>query len=128
MLAHPILINRPIVVTPLGVRLCRPSETVLDILPDAAARRVREGGRRAGRRRRTAPPAGDSRTMSESVSTRAAASRPRPAALGFFERYLTLWVALCIVAGIALGHLLPGPVPAPRRAPRSPRSTCRWRC
>ena len=33
MLAHPILINRPIVVTPLGVRLCRPSERVLDILP-----------------------------------------------------------------------------------------------
>ena len=33
MLAHPILINRPIVVTPLGVALCRPSETVLDILP-----------------------------------------------------------------------------------------------
>lgn len=34
MLAHPILINRPIVVTPLGARLCRPSEVVLDILPD----------------------------------------------------------------------------------------------
>jgi arsenate reductase len=33
MLAHPILINRPIVVTPLGVRLCRPPETVLEILP-----------------------------------------------------------------------------------------------
>jgi arsenate reductase len=33
MLAHPILINRPIVVTPKGVRLCRPSETVLEILP-----------------------------------------------------------------------------------------------
>ncbi|MGC8525048.1 MAG: arsenate reductase (glutaredoxin) [Acidibrevibacterium sp.] len=33
MLTHPILINRPIVVTPLGVRLCRPSETVLDLLP-----------------------------------------------------------------------------------------------
>ena len=33
MLAHPILINRPIVVTPLGTRLCRPSEAVLDILP-----------------------------------------------------------------------------------------------
>ena len=32
MLAHPILINRPIVVTPLGTRLCRPSEVVLDIL------------------------------------------------------------------------------------------------
>ena len=55
--AHPVLINRPIVVTPLGVRLCRPSEVVLDILPetpmapfakedgeviiDAAGRRVR---------------------------------------------------------------------------------------
>jgi arsenate reductase len=33
MLAHPILINRPIVVTPLGVKLCRPSEIVLDLLP-----------------------------------------------------------------------------------------------
>jgi arsenate reductase len=33
MLAHTILINRPIVVTPLGTRLCRPSEVVLDILP-----------------------------------------------------------------------------------------------
>ncbi|MEO7170700.1 arsenate reductase (glutaredoxin) [Sphingobium limneticum] len=33
MMAHPILINRPLVVTPLGVRLCRPSEVVLDILP-----------------------------------------------------------------------------------------------
>jgi arsenate reductase (glutaredoxin) len=33
MMAHPILINRPIVVTPLGVKLCRPSETVLDLLP-----------------------------------------------------------------------------------------------
>jgi len=33
MLAHPILINRPLVVTPLGTRLCRPSEAVLDILP-----------------------------------------------------------------------------------------------
>ena len=35
MLAHPILINRPLVVTPLGARLCRPSELVLDILPSA---------------------------------------------------------------------------------------------
>ncbi len=44
MLKHPILINRPIVVTPLGVRLCRPSETVLNILPGEqggpSARRV----------------------------------------------------------------------------------------
>lgn len=35
MIQHPILINRPIVVTPLGTRLCRPSEIVLDILPEA---------------------------------------------------------------------------------------------
>ncbi|MBX6742829.1 MAG: arsenate reductase (glutaredoxin) [Acetobacteraceae bacterium] len=34
MMAHPILINRPIVITPLGVKLCRPSEAVLDILPN----------------------------------------------------------------------------------------------
>lgn len=33
MLAHPVLINRPIVVTPLGTRLCRPAEKVLEILP-----------------------------------------------------------------------------------------------
>lgn len=36
MVEHPILMNRPIVVTPLGTKLCRPSETVLDILPNAA--------------------------------------------------------------------------------------------
>ncbi|PLR37218.1 arsenate reductase (glutaredoxin) [Chimaeribacter arupi] len=35
MVAHPILINRPIVVTPRGTALCRPSEKVLDLLPDA---------------------------------------------------------------------------------------------
>ena len=35
MMAHPILINRPLVVTPLGVKLCRPSDVVLDILPEA---------------------------------------------------------------------------------------------
>jgi arsenate reductase len=61
MLTHPILINRPIVVTPLGVRLARPSERVLDILPnpqrgaftkedgeavvDAAGQRIAPAGR-----------------------------------------------------------------------------------
>lgn len=35
MMAHPILINRPLVVSPLGVKLCRPSEEVLDLLPQA---------------------------------------------------------------------------------------------
>ena len=34
MLAHPLLIERPIVITPLGTRVCRPSEQVLDLLPD----------------------------------------------------------------------------------------------
>jgi arsenate reductase len=34
MLAHPILMERPIVITPLGIRVCRPSEKVLDLLPD----------------------------------------------------------------------------------------------
>ena len=45
MIAHPILINRPIVVTPKGVMLCRPSETVLDVLPNAnIGRFVKEDG------------------------------------------------------------------------------------
>jgi arsenate reductase len=45
MLAHPILINRPIVVTPKGVKLCRPSEAVLDILPNPhIGRFVKEDG------------------------------------------------------------------------------------
>lgn len=38
IVAHPILMNRPIVVTPLGTRLCRPSESVLEILPNAQQR------------------------------------------------------------------------------------------
>ena len=50
MLAHPILINRPIVVTPKGVRLCRPSELVLDLL-DNPDRILRQGRRRGGRAR-----------------------------------------------------------------------------
>ena len=45
MMAYPILINRPIVVTPKGVRLCRPSEAVLDILPNPdIGRFVKEDG------------------------------------------------------------------------------------
>jgi arsenate reductase len=45
MLAHPILINRPVVVTPKGVRLCRPSEAVLDLLPHPdIGRFVKEDG------------------------------------------------------------------------------------
>ncbi|MBR0750034.1 arsenate reductase (glutaredoxin) [Bradyrhizobium japonicum] len=46
MMAHPILINRPIVVTPSGVRLCRPSERVLDLLPAQQGEFVKENGER----------------------------------------------------------------------------------
>ena len=44
MLAHPILINRPIVVTPRGVRLCRPSERVLELLEHPASSFTKEDG------------------------------------------------------------------------------------
>jgi arsenate reductase len=58
MMAHPILINRPIVVTPEGVRLCRPSEAVLDLLPPQQGEFVKEDGERVvdehGRRVATA--------------------------------------------------------------------------
>lgn len=57
MIAHPILINRPLVVSPLGVKLCRPSEEVLDLLPvgqrsafakEDGERVVDDAGRRIG--------------------------------------------------------------------------------
>ncbi|MBH5366575.1 arsenate reductase (glutaredoxin) [Bradyrhizobium glycinis] len=44
MVAHPILINRPIVVTPKGTRLCRPSEAVIDLLDNPVGRFVKEDG------------------------------------------------------------------------------------
>ncbi|AMA57235.1 arsenate reductase (glutaredoxin) [Bradyrhizobium sp. CCGE-LA001] len=44
MLARPILINRPIVVTPKGTRLCRPSEAVIDLLENPVGRFVKEDG------------------------------------------------------------------------------------
>ena len=44
MIAHPILINRPIVVSPKGVRLCRPSEQVLDLLPPQKSAFSKEDG------------------------------------------------------------------------------------
>ncbi|MCX5568545.1 arsenate reductase (glutaredoxin) [Kaistia nematophila] len=46
MMAHPILINRPIVVSPKGVRLCRPSEAVLDLLPPQQGEFIKEDGER----------------------------------------------------------------------------------
>ena len=46
MMAHPILINRPIVVSPKGVRLCRPSEEVLDLLPPQRGEFVKADGER----------------------------------------------------------------------------------
>jgi arsenate reductase len=49
MMAHPILINRPIVETPRGTRLCRPSEAVLDLLDNAPAAFTKEDGEVVGR-------------------------------------------------------------------------------
>ncbi|MFG1374384.1 arsenate reductase (glutaredoxin) [Xanthobacter oligotrophicus] len=46
MMAHPILINRPLVVSPKGVRLCRPSELVLDLLPPQQGAFTKEDGER----------------------------------------------------------------------------------
>jgi arsenate reductase len=46
MIAHPILINRPIVVTPNGVRLCRPSELVIELLPPRRGPFAKEDGER----------------------------------------------------------------------------------
>ena len=46
VMAHPILINRPIVVSPKGVKLCRPSEEVLDLLPPQRGAFVKEDGER----------------------------------------------------------------------------------
>ena len=58
MMAHPVLINRPIVVSPKGVRLCRPSEDVLDLLPPQRGKFLKEDGERVidehGRRVETA--------------------------------------------------------------------------
>jgi arsenate reductase len=55
---HPILLNRPIVVTPKGVRLCRPSELVIDLLPPQQGEFFKEDGERVvdqhGRRVATA--------------------------------------------------------------------------
>ncbi|MBK3397723.1 MULTISPECIES: arsenate reductase (glutaredoxin) [Methylobacterium] len=44
--AHPVLLNRPLVVSPKGVRLCRPSEAVLDLLPEQRGEFVKEDGER----------------------------------------------------------------------------------
>ena len=55
---HPVLMNRPLVVTPKGVRLCRPSELVLDLLPAQRGQLIKEDGERViddhGRRIATA--------------------------------------------------------------------------
>jgi arsenate reductase len=51
MLDHPILINRPIVVTPKGVKLCRPSEAVLDLLDHPVASFAKEDGEKVARKK-----------------------------------------------------------------------------
>ncbi|TGN90401.1 arsenate reductase (glutaredoxin) [Bradyrhizobium yuanmingense] len=56
MIAHPILINRPIVVTPKGTRLCRPSEAVIDLLDNPVGRFVKEDGEVVEARRAAGAP------------------------------------------------------------------------
>jgi arsenate reductase len=51
MLDHPILINRPIVVTPKGAKLCRPSEAVLDLLDHPVANFAKEDGEKVARKK-----------------------------------------------------------------------------
>jgi arsenate reductase (glutaredoxin) len=46
IMAHPILLNRPLVITPKGVRLCRPAEQVIDLLPPQLGEFVKENGER----------------------------------------------------------------------------------
>ena len=66
-----------------------------------------------------------SHRMSAQCETTAKLAANAP--MSVFERYLTVWVFLCIVAGIALGQLLPGCF-RPSAAWKSPRSTCPWAC
>jgi arsenate reductase len=54
MIARPILINRPIVVTPKGVRLCRPSEAVIELLPAQLGEFIKEDGERVADKRSSA--------------------------------------------------------------------------
>ena len=61
-----------------------------------------------------------------SVQCETTAKKASGAGMGFFERYLTVWVFLCIVAGITLGHFIPGPFQL-IGGWKWRRSTCRWR-
>ena len=101
MMAHPILINRPIVVTPGGVRLCRPSETVLDLLP---ARRADERGRRA-----SSPAQG-------ALAARHLRALPDPLGGALHRRRHRARAGAARRSSRRIG------------AARSPRSTCRSRC
>ena len=100
MMAHPILINRPIVVSPRGVRLCRPSERVLDLLPPHRPPSPRKTASRWWMQPATAPiPPEREQTMSNANRT----SR-----LSFLDRYLTLWIFAAMGLGILLGSVFTG--------------------
>lgn len=89
LVAHPILLNRPIVVSAKGAKLCRPSEEVLAILDQPLT-------------------ADSSRKMERGSRPMAEASKTERPGMTTFERYLSLWVLLCIVVGIGLGAIMPG--------------------
>ncbi len=87
--ANPNLINRPLVVSPKGVRLCRPWRPCCPCCRRSSANSARK-------------------TANLSSTPPVNPSLPPEAPMSTFERYLTLWVAMCIVVGIGLGHVMPG--------------------
>ncbi len=111
MMDHPVLINRPVVVSPLGVKLCRPSENVLDILP---ARQLGAFAKEDGEQ--VIDDAGN-RVEAEEIDVTAAAKRER---LSFLDRYLTLWMFLAMALGVLLGSVFKGfpPLSTPCRSAR----------
>src|SRR5699024_2957882 len=76
---------------------------------EPAARGVPQGGRRARGGRRRAPRGRERRPMShDTYAPTADAIASPPVGIGFFEKWLSVWVALCIGAGLLLGNTLPG--------------------
>ena len=111
MLQHTILINRPIVVTPLGTKLCRPSEVVLDILPDTQKAAFAAF---SYLRRQVVPCGLSSRTMPAAFSS----SRIRSASAKL--RAFLAAARSSIICVMATSSSPPAPAPPPQAAPRPP--------